>query len=152
MKKKGFTLLELMITIAVMTVLASVVGSKLGKQLIKVKNAKGIQLISTWKSSNILYYSDKGYYPSIDDGFGNSFIEPLVGLALYVDKSTLSKTMLGASNDIATIVVGYAETGGLNKDEVILTYSLLNNEGIINVSGGSMKASGATPEENWNKY
>ena len=152
MKIKAFTLLELMITIAVMAILASVVGVKLGKQVTKAKNAKGIQIISTWKTANIMYFSDKGYYVTSDDGFGDSFIAPTAGLALFVDKGTLAKTSLGATNNIATFTVGYAETGGLDKDKVTLAYSFLNSEGIITVSGGNMKVSGATPEENWNTY
>lgn len=149
MKTKGFTLIELMITIAVMAILASVVGAKFGKQVAKAKNAKGIQIISTWKTANVMYYSDKGVYANVSEGFGDSFSLPTVGLALYVDKGTLAKTSLGASNNISTITVGYASTGGTDKDTVTLTYTLENNLGEIKISGGDMKAVGATLDENW---
>ena len=88
MKKlqKGFTLIELMIAVAIISILAAVAAPKFGQQLIKAKNAKGIELIGIWRAANVLYYSDNLSYAPVTAGFADT------GLGAYVDSGTLAKT------------------------------------------------------------
>ena len=97
MKKlqKGFTLIELMIVVAIIAILAAVAAPKFGSQLQKAQDAKGIQVVGTWRSGLSILYTDKGVYPT-----------NLGAIAVAVDKGTTSKTF----TDYTTTVVGYANT------------------------------------------
>lgn len=83
MKKleKGFTLIELMIVVAIIAILAAVAAPKFGQQLQKAKDAKAVQVVGTWRSAHTLVYTDNGTYATT---FG--------GLASAVDTGTLGKT------------------------------------------------------------
>lgn len=94
MKKlqKGFTLIELMIVVAIIAILAAVSAPKFGSQLLKAQDAKGIQVVGTWRSGLSILYADNGVYPTT-----------LGAIAAAVDKGTTSKTF----NDKSTTTVGY---------------------------------------------
>lgn len=95
MKKlqKGFTLIELMIVVAIIAILAAVAAPKFGSQIQKAQDAKGIQVVGTWRSGLMILYTDNGVYPTT-----------LGAIAAAVDKGTTSKTFTSR----ATTTVGYA--------------------------------------------
>ena len=97
MKKlqKGFTLIELMIVVAIIAILAAVAAPKFGSQIQKAQDAKGIQVVGTWRSGLTILYTDNGVYPTT-----------LGAIAVAVDKGTTSKTF--TTN--ATTTVGYEAT------------------------------------------
>lgn len=94
MKKlqKGFTLIELMIVVAIMAILGAVTAPKFGDQLKKAQDAKGIQVVGTWRSALNLAYSDEGVYPT---NFGST-------LQGNVDKGTIAKSY---TTKMATVTV-----------------------------------------------
>ena len=95
MKKlqKGFTLIELMIVVAIISILAAVAAPKFGSQLQKAQDAKGIQVVGSWRSGLMILYTDNGVYPT-----------NLGAIAVAVDKGTTSKTF----PTYATTTPGYA--------------------------------------------
>ena len=95
MKKlqKGFTLIELMIVVAIIAILAAVAAPKFGSQLQKAQDAKGIQVVGSWRSGLMILYTDNGVYPT-----------SLGAIAVAVDKGTTSKTFTTG----ATTTAGYA--------------------------------------------
>lgn len=98
MKKlqKGFTLIELMIVVAIIAILAAVAAPKFGSQIQKAQDAKGIQVVGTWRSGLSILYTDNGAYPT-----------NLLAIAVAVDKGTTSKTF----NSNTTTTVGYGGPG-----------------------------------------
>ncbi len=74
--KKGFTLIELMIVVAIIAILAAVAGPKFGKQIKKSRDAKAVETAGVWKSAFNLNYADNeqyattfgGLYGDVDSG------------------------------------------------------------------------------------
>lgn len=83
MKKlqKGFTLIELMIVVAIIAILAAVAAPKFGQQLSKAKDAKGISIVGNWRSALNMAYADTQTYAT-------SFS----AISANVDSNTLAKT------------------------------------------------------------
>lgn len=94
MKKleKGFTLIELMIVVAIIAILAAVAAPKFGSQIKKSRDAKALELVGVWRSALNLDYADSttGVYAA---DFGD--------LADNVDGQTLSKTFQGTTQTTA---------------------------------------------------
>ncbi len=61
--KKGFTLLELLIVIAIIGVLASIVMASLNSARVKARDSKRLSDIRQIKVALELYYDVYGYYP-----------------------------------------------------------------------------------------
>lgn len=61
--KKAFTLVELVIVIAIIMILTTVFSIKLSYQKRKANDASAIAFIGVWRSANYLFYSDNEFYP-----------------------------------------------------------------------------------------
>lgn len=83
MKKleKGFTLIELMIVVAIIAILAAVAAPRFGQQIKKAADAKAVQIVGSWRSGLNIHYSDNYEYAQL-----------FTTLQTYVDKGTSGKT------------------------------------------------------------
>ena len=113
MKSKGFTLIELMIVVAIIAILAAVAAPKFGEQLKKAKDSKGVEVASVWSSAVRTYYSDATTYPTV-----------MLDLVKFVDDNTLtmtydsdaSGTLYDSTNTTATGAAVQVGTGVLGTD------------------------------------
>jgi type II secretion system protein G len=62
-KKKGFTLIELMVVIAIIGILATIITASLSTAKAKGRDAKRISDIKTIQTALALYYNDNQFYP-----------------------------------------------------------------------------------------
>ena len=117
MKKleKGFTLIELMIVVAIIAILAAGAAPKFGQQLKKAKDAKGIQIVGNWRSALTMKYADDLVYPTV-----------FSQLASNVDAQTIAATYNGGG------------TGGLNL--TLRTASVNVGTGAVRAPGGKLFA------------
>ena len=101
MKKlqKGFTLIELMIVVAIIAILAAVAAPKFGAQLKKAKDAKGVEVASVWSDGHRSFYSDQTIYAT---NMGQ--------IVTYVDTNTTDMTW--TANGAAKIGTPTTATGG----------------------------------------
>jgi prepilin-type N-terminal cleavage/methylation domain-containing protein len=61
--KKGFTLVELLVVISIISLLSSIVLSSLSTARLKARNSVKVQTREEVKKALALFYADKGYYP-----------------------------------------------------------------------------------------
>lgn len=148
MKKlqKGFTLIELMIVVAIIAILAAVAAPKFGQQIKKSKDAKALALVGNWRSGLSLYYSEKEDYPAITLGFGTTS----TGIGTYVDKTTVTATT-GLTAVQGTIQAGTnTQLPAINT--INIGYSLTSNgtvtEGAVNIIATGKDTKGST----WSAY
>lgn len=83
MKKlqKGFTLIELMIVVAIIAILAAVAAPKFGQQLSKTRDAKAISIVGNWRSALNMNYADE-----------QTYAEDFATIEENVDDNTVNKT------------------------------------------------------------
>lgn len=91
-KKKGFTLIELMIVVAIITILSSITAPKFGKQIQKAKDARVLTVLSAFRSGVTIYQTD-------DPDF-----EP---------PSTISDIVTYLSNNVKSEMASGIETGNV---------------------------------------
>ena len=69
-KKKGFTLIELMVVISIIGIMSSVILSALNDARAKARDAQRIQALKEIQKALTLYYDDNGNYPIYNTDFG----------------------------------------------------------------------------------
>ena len=137
MKKlqKGFTLIELMIVVAIIAILAAVAAPKFGAQIRKAKDAKALAVVGNWRSALGLGYSDNEVYET-------TFSTTLTAL---VDKGTLGATTISGAT--ATTPVG---TVGTATSNVTVAYEVTGSA--VTASVDITTTGTDTKGTAWNKY
>jgi prepilin-type N-terminal cleavage/methylation domain-containing protein len=64
MKKKGFTLIELVVVVAIILLLAATLAPKLRKEVAKARDAKAVAALGSVRTALNIFYSDTGNPPS----------------------------------------------------------------------------------------
>ncbi|MFH1460889.1 MAG: type II secretion system protein [Patescibacteria group bacterium] len=70
-EKRGFTLIELLVVIAIIGILATIVLVSVNSVRAKARDARRINDLNQIRIVLLLYYDNKGYYPSCGDAYIN---------------------------------------------------------------------------------
>jgi type IV pilus assembly protein PilA len=114
MKKlqKGFTLIELMIVVAIIAILAAVAAPKFGNQLKKAKDAKGIEIVGNYRSALTMYYADNQTYPTKMADMKDS-VDTKTQDSTYANNATIAKFAFATSTaSDAAVQVGTGNIAG----------------------------------------
>lgn len=94
--KKGFTLVELIVVIAIIGFLAAVVFSSFGAARVKARDVKRRTEMRSLRTALELYYGNNGAYPSIgvdDTGYApDALATPLAGMIPAIPTEPLGPT------------------------------------------------------------
>ena len=140
MSKKGFTLIELMVVISIISLISSIVLYSLQSAKVKAADAASKMSLDQTKKALALYYSDHDSYPVdtaslINDGYIRSVPANINYVALNSDLTTTCREEpCSAYSETVTLVDGgtYAVAGSGAVDLSGLTYRI-----IFNSNGGS---------------
>jgi prepilin-type N-terminal cleavage/methylation domain-containing protein len=64
MKRKGFTLIELVVVVAIILLLAATLAPKLRKEVAKARDAKAVAALGSTRTAVNVFLADKGYVPA----------------------------------------------------------------------------------------
>lgn len=119
-QQPGFTLIELMIVVAIIGVLASIAIPAYQDYTIRAQVAEGLQLAATAKNSISTYYADRGAWPADNAQAGIAAMTEIAGR--YVDQVEVQNNAIDIryGNDAHATIAGQ-----------ILTLTATNNAGSV---------------------
>lgn len=133
-KQQGFTLIELMIVVAIIGILAAIAIPAYQDYAKRAKVSEGLSLASSAKTAVALYYQTNGDWPADNAAAGLPAANVITG-------NNVSSVEVGDSNGVITIT--YAN-GDLDGDT--LTLSAADTGGSIEWTCASAIDNGALPE------
>lgn len=113
-KQQGFTLIELMIVVAIIGILAAIAIPAYQDYIARAQVSEGVQLLAGGKTPMAEFYSDKGAWPTaaisvmgnVGPGKYTSVIAITTGSASTVDDLTLTATMKAAGSAVNKNIAG----------------------------------------------
>jgi prepilin-type N-terminal cleavage/methylation domain-containing protein len=112
---KGFTLIELMIVVAILAILAAVALPAMGEQIKKAKDSNAVKVLAAVRTASNLCTADKS------QGSGAVYAEKITDLEIYFTGSIKLKvspgdTVVGATDFITSYQV---EAGSVSKGNAV---------------------------------
>ena len=120
--KKGFTLIELMIVVAIIAILVTVTVPQLKRQIEIAKDSKGLEKLGEIRSSALLYMTDH-------DGTSVTDMKTLL-TSTYVDTKMIQNTAYNdaTASKVGLLVVGQNSTNGGSDDTGAILFSSLKSK------------------------
>lgn len=152
--KKGFTLIELMIVVAIIAILAVVAAPKFGEQLKKAKDSKAVSLLGTYRSALTMNAADnEAVYALTFQTLANDIDEKTKQSSYDSSHTTkYSKTTFTTSASIGSVIATDAGTSDLtsagNRPYIRLEITGSATESSIALTGSSLDTKGTS----WASY
>jgi type IV pilus assembly protein PilA len=106
MKQKGFTLIELMIVVAIIGILAAIAIPAYQDYIARSQVSEGVQLLGGGKTPLAEFYADQGRWPSTPISVMGNLSGKYVS-TIYFDSATPG----GSTNDDMTLIATFKSVG-----------------------------------------
>lgn len=119
MKQQGFTLIELMIVIAILGILAAIAIPTYQDYMIRAKVSEGVNVMSAAKASVADYYESHNAFPTNNTAAGvtsvvTSYVNSLtVGTGGAIDASIATFTGIGSSATLHIVLTPTTTSGAI---------------------------------------
>jgi type IV pilus assembly protein PilA len=131
--QKGFTLIELMIVVAIIGILAAIAIPAYQDYTIRAQVTEGLNLMSDMKADIGQFYATEGTWPDLTE----------LGIAAATDKSGKYVTSINVTNGTMTATFGLQASGLINGDMLSLKPLVSTNGDIVWVCGTRTPPAGA---------
>lgn len=113
-KNSGFTLIELVVVIAIIGVLASIIAPRVRLSLMKAKDAKVVATLNTLRTAANLYYAESGSVIGLNTGAStnltNQKVLDLISAGYLEEKSAKALIGSAAAADQFSMPAGVVQT------------------------------------------
>jgi len=144
--QKGFTLIELMIVVAIIGILAAIAIPAYQNYTIRAQVTEGLNLADGWKTSVGEFYAQNGQFPTSVTTTATSASQTV----MYQAGATTGKYVKSVSAAAGAITITYASTGAYVANKAIdlatlgLTPYLSSNNDIVWICGYASVPSSAS--------
>lgn len=129
MKNKGFTIIELMIAIAIIGILAAIAVPQYNNYTTRAKISEGLSMVASAKTAVAEFKQSKGVWPSASDaGIIDSALKGTYVSSILIDPNS------GGANP-TVLIISYdpqATFGNASKVENQLYFTAFDSDGTIN--------------------
>jgi len=132
--QKGFTLIELMIVVAIIGILAAIAIPAYQDYTIRAQVTEGLNLMSDMKADIGQFFATEGAWPSLAN----------LSIAAPTDKSGKYVTQINVTTGTMTATYGNQASGLINGNTLSLKPYISNNGDIVWVCGTRPVPAGAT--------
>jgi|SRR6187402_2603667 len=112
--QKGFTLIELMIVVAIIAILAAIAIPQYQNYLIRTQVSEGMNLADGAKTAVSEFYNNKGYFPTANKSAG-------LPLAASINGKYVSGVNVGTTQGKITATFGKESNSKIKNDIVVLS-------------------------------
>jgi type IV pilus assembly protein PilA len=112
--QKGFTLIELMIVVAIIAILAAIAIPQYQNYLIRTQVSEGMNLADGAKTAVAEFYNNKGYFPGDNKSAG-------LPLAASISGKYVSAVNVGTTRGKIIATFGKESNSKINADVVVLS-------------------------------
>ncbi|HEY6922401.1 MAG TPA: pilin [Steroidobacteraceae bacterium] len=141
--QKGFTLIELMIVVAIIGILAAIAIPAYQNYTIRAQVTEGLSLADGWKTSIAEFYAQQGTFPTSCTSTGNAAGGVMVCAGATTGKY-VSGVNIGGTGGVIEITYGLQANSKISGAKLDITPGLSTNNDVIWVCGKAAAPSGAS--------
>jgi type IV pilus assembly protein PilA len=141
--QKGFTLIELMIVVAIIGILAAIAIPAYQNYTIRAQVTEGLSLADGWKTSIAEFYAQQGSFPTSCSATGDASTGVMVCAGVTTGKY-VSGVAIGAAAGVIEITYGLQANTKINTLTLDISPGLSANNDIIWVCGKAGAPTGAS--------
>jgi len=146
--QKGFTLIELMIVVAIIGILAAIAIPAYQNYTIRAQVTEGLNLADGWKTSLSEFYAQNGAFPTNVTTTATAASQTV----MYQQGATTGKYVSGVTVANGAVQITYGATGGFVANKKLDTLKLFviplisSNNDIVWICGTAAIPTGATKD------
>jgi type IV pilus assembly protein PilA len=133
--QQGFTLIELMIVVAIIGILAAIAIPAYQNYTVRAQVTEGLNLADGWKTQAAEFYANNGTFPTTAQVLASGQV------------SSTGKYVSGIASNLGAISITYglqANTSAIGTKTLVLNAYVNNNNDIVWVCGSAAIPTGAT--------
>jgi type IV pilus assembly protein PilA len=143
--QKGFTLIELMIVVAIIGILAAIAIPAYQNYTIRSQVTEGLSLADGWKTGVAEFYAQNGTFPTLCSTTGNAAAATMVCAGVTTGKYVSGVALAGAAGPgVVKITYGLQANAKIATDVLDISPWLSANNDVIWVCGPANVPVGAT--------